>query len=96
MPNGDKTGPIGKGPKTGKGIGFCTRNTNLCFSKGQGLSRRLGRGMGRGFRFFNRNDSSKAITQNEIAEEDILLQKKQLEKKITDLNKKLEDLKKQN
>jgi len=34
MPNRDKTGPAGKGPKTGRGLGLC----------GNGISRRGGQG----------------------------------------------------
>jgi hypothetical protein len=37
MPGGDRTGPLGQGPKTGGGFGLCTGN------------RRIGRGLGRGF-----------------------------------------------
>jgi hypothetical protein len=39
MPNNDKTGPRGMGPKTGRGFGPC----------GLGLGWRKGRGMGRYF-----------------------------------------------
>ena len=51
MPQGDRTGPAGAGPRTGRGIGDCTVNTPLQrtgFGRG-GL--RLGRGglrLGRG------------------------------------------------
>lgn len=38
MPRGDKTGPMGMGPMTGRGFGPC----------GPGLGRRRGFGMGRG------------------------------------------------
>ncbi len=62
MPNGDKTGPEGKGPKTGRGLGDCTDNDKLIYTtdnrlrigqrnyagRGQGLGRR--QGLGRGFR----------------------------------------------
>jgi hypothetical protein len=39
MPGMDGTGPDGRGPMTGRGIGQC----------GRGYGRGLGRGMGRGF-----------------------------------------------
>ncbi len=55
MPRGDKTGPVGAGPMTGKSMGFCTGyNTpgcmNHCFGKevGQGFERGFGRGFGQG------------------------------------------------
>jgi len=68
MPKGDKTGPEGKGPKTGRGLGFCSGNDKAGYLSdqptqgmargprdGQGNGRpRTGRGQGRG-RGFNRN-----------------------------------------
>lgn len=47
MPRRDGTGPMGAGPMTGRGMGFC--NTNR-FSRlgGFGLGRGLGLGLGRG------------------------------------------------
>ena len=43
MPQGDGTGPEGKGPKTGRGMGNCPDNDNQCRGQG-GQGRRLGRG----------------------------------------------------
>lgn len=41
MPRGDRTGPMGQGPRTGRGMGFCAGNdVPGCAS---------GRGFGRGF-----------------------------------------------
>ncbi len=36
MPSGDRTGPLGQGPLTGRGFGFCTgyRNNNIRVSRG--------------------------------------------------------------
>ncbi|RJQ33686.1 hypothetical protein C4566_03210 [Candidatus Parcubacteria bacterium] len=55
MPNRDGTGPEGKGPKTGRGLGNCAGNQpketigqGLGRSLGQGLGRSLGQGLGRG------------------------------------------------
>jgi hypothetical protein len=45
MPNKDKTGPAGLGPKTGRGLGGCqgeTQNTD-----NRPLNLRRGRGLGR-------------------------------------------------
>lgn len=42
MPRGDRRGPMGNGPMTGRGAGFCARNTQPGFVGG------FGRGMGRG------------------------------------------------
>lgn len=52
MPGGDRTGPSGMGPMTGRGAGFYTGNNvpgfmNLAFNRGMGFG--LGRGRGRGF-----------------------------------------------
>lgn len=55
MPNFDKTGPSGKGPKTGQGLGSCNGNkvtdTESKVTRrgmGMGARRGLGRGIGRG------------------------------------------------
>jgi len=47
MPGFDKTGPEGKGPKTGRGMGSCNPNASKGFGRGMGRGR--GRGFGRGF-----------------------------------------------
>ena len=61
MPRGDRTGPEGKGPKTGRGAGYCSGNEQpgvendsprrgfgFGFGGGRGLGRR-GQGRGLGF-----------------------------------------------
>ena len=56
MPYGDHTGPLGEGPKTGRGLGYCSGNdrpgaevdTGRGFRRGFGRGRGMGRGMGRG------------------------------------------------
>ena len=45
MPSGDRTGPVGQGPMTGRSSGFCKGNDTPGHVKG------FGGGMGRGFRF---------------------------------------------
>ena len=52
MPRFDKTGPEGKGPRTGRGLGVCapdekTDATNPKLPT-RGIGRGLGRGVGRG------------------------------------------------
>ena len=48
MPGGDKTGPMGEGPLTGRRMGNCTGADNTGFF-GRGAGRRnFGGGMGRG------------------------------------------------
>jgi len=46
MPAGDKTGPSGEGPITGRGMGYCRGNDYPGSSSTQG---NMGRGPGRGF-----------------------------------------------
>jgi len=45
MPNGDQTGPNGRGPMTGRGLGPCGNGQVV----GCGLGRGIGRGAGQGF-----------------------------------------------
>ena len=46
MPRGDRTGPGGLGPRTGRGLGFCAGYDTPGYTKGPGMG--LGRGWGRG------------------------------------------------
>src|SRR4030042_4255949 len=45
MPGGDRTGPMGQGPRTGRALGFCSGYDTPGYVKG------FGGGMGRGFGF---------------------------------------------
>lgn len=49
MPRGDKTGPFGEGPKTGRQMGYCTGYDSHGFANMQTKWRGIGRGSGRGF-----------------------------------------------
>ncbi|MBN1688571.1 MAG: DUF5320 domain-containing protein [Candidatus Omnitrophica bacterium] len=49
MPGGDGTGPLGEGPMTGGGFGYCGQG-----GRGYGRGYGMGRGFGRGFRFGQR------------------------------------------
>jgi len=54
MPRGDKTGPDGAGPRTGRASGYCAGYSvpgymNPCRGYGRGWGRGFGRGWGRGF-----------------------------------------------
>lgn len=53
MPGGDRTGPMGAGPMTGRGAGFCAGSgipgyPHRGFGRGVGGGRGWGRGWGRG------------------------------------------------
>lgn len=58
MPRGDKRGPNGMGPMTGRGLGYCNGYESAGFTKGTpmggagfGQNQGFGRGNGRGFGF---------------------------------------------
>ena len=54
MPQGDRTGPTGRGPKTGRGMGDCTfletseEADEVVYGDGRGRGVGLGRGRGAG------------------------------------------------
>lgn len=54
MPRGDRTGPMGAGPMTGRAAGFCAGNAapghaNFGGGRGRGMGFGRGGGFGRGF-----------------------------------------------
>lgn len=54
MPRGDRTGPMGAGPRTGRAAGYCSGSdvpgyANPTFGRGFGMGFRRGGGGGRGF-----------------------------------------------
>ena len=52
MPGEDRTGPMGAGPRTGRGMGVCAGSSSpgpMNSAPGQGRMIRRGQGMGRGF-----------------------------------------------
>ena len=83
MPAMDRTGPLGQGPLTGRGLGPC----------GAGFRRGFGRGMGRGFGFRRfamapqtmelTQADEKKILQEELKE--IELERKEIEKRLKEL-----------
>ena len=53
MPNRDKTGPLGEGPRTGRKAGNCNENTSTPknaprYEQGRGRGLGRGQGLGRG------------------------------------------------
>lgn len=79
MPSMDGTGPMGKGPKTGRGLGNCPieNNTGFCGQTGRGLGR--GRGCGLGWR---RNVNNQAST----SEPSLKQYKNELEAELNRIN----------
>lgn len=55
MPRGDRTGPDGMGPRTGRGMGYCSGYDSPGYTKcgvgGGGRGMGYGRGFGRGLGF---------------------------------------------
>ena len=55
MPLGDRTGPLGEGPQTGRRMGYCTDYDTPGYYRGTGRGRgffRRGRGQGYGHGYF--------------------------------------------
>jgi len=80
MPKGDKTGPWGAGPQTGRGAGYCAGYSvpgymNPPAGYGRGLRRGRGRGWGRGFgraRFFSPQPVSvQPVAQPQTPEQEV-------------------------
>jgi len=81
MPRGDRTGPAGAGPMTGRGAGFCAGYQTAGFQTAGGG---FGRGCGRGFGFRNRFAQPVQPSQNaELGE---------LKEQMTRIEKRLEEL----
>ncbi len=107
MPSGDRTGPMGQGPMTGRSSGFCagydTPGYVKGFGGGTGRGFRFGRGRGRGFGwgrnfgfagFFPGFPWSHSISR----EDDISMLKSQneyLKRSQKDIEKKLDELEKE-
>ena len=104
MPRGDKTGPQGEGPMTGRRLGFCIGNDRPGFDStpgnfgrgfGQGFGRGYGRGgrMGYGFRHgYGRfmDETVQNVSKETLLENDARILKEQL----ASIEKQLSDFKK--
>jgi len=78
MPLGDRTGPLGQGAMTGRGLGDCNTANNRYARFGQG------RGRGRGFNYMNNRVNFSNATPN-LEEE-----KKYLQSRLDEINKQTE------
>ncbi|MCB2220741.1 MAG: DUF5320 domain-containing protein [Bacteroidetes bacterium] len=99
MPKGNGTGPMGKGPKTGRGLGFCTGNDMAGFQYsppgfgrrlGTNRGRRWGRGSGFGFGRF-RGETHPQVSTETLLENEARILRDQLasvEKQLSELKKK--------
>ena len=97
MPRGDRTGPNGAGPLTGRGLGDCagTVDANYAVGRGigfggafrrggRGLGRGFGRGLGRGLGFYQ----GTAVTNTELLKQE----KEYLQNRLNQIDKDLETL----
>ena len=106
MPGGDGTGPLGRGPMTGRGFGFCAGYSNPGYANskiGRGFDRCWGRvfrrgywGRGRGFwnrRFYQSPDYPPLQNREE---EKIYLENmvKGLEEEISSIHERINELSK--
>lgn len=88
MPAGDRTGPLGNGPMTGRGMGYCSGNEqtgNATLNFGRGLARGFRGGQGRRsgfFRFrnfgYSQNQEDNAQNRKQALENELEYLKKQV------------------
>jgi len=94
MPNGDRKGPEGKGPMTGRRAGFCSgagepgytngggAGADRRFSgrRGAGLGRGAGSGYGRGYGAFASSETpaDEQNTENAVTEQELTVLKDRL------------------
>lgn len=90
MPRGDKTGPNGIGPMTGRQMGYCVGNDRpgletsaRGFGRGRGFGDGFGRGMGnrfgygRGNRFYS-EEAIPNVSEKTLLENEVKILKEQL------------------
>jgi len=90
MPQGDRTGPNGEGPMTGRGLGPCAR--------GQGFRRGSGRGFGRNFasgRFLGARPIVQEPVELDAKQEKQILESelKEIEAEKVEIQKRLKEIK---
>jgi hypothetical protein len=85
MPQGDRTGPLGQGPMTGRGLGYCGRGFGFRNGFGRGFRNGFGRGFGNGFQPIQLTESEeKKVLQEELEE---------LENERQEIQKRLKEIK---
>ena len=90
MPRGDRTGPEGRGPLTGRGLGDCGdgRGVGRRFIGRRGCGRGFGRGFGNGAGY--RNVEYSANSEKSALEAEISMLRDELaavEKRLTEVTK---------
>lgn len=104
MPSGDRTGPMGQGPRTGRMLGYCSGYDAPGFSSNTGVRLRrsfgfgFGRGRSHGYGFgwrnmgqYNYPEPEKSINESEIGKEE---QIRMLKAQAESLSKTLKDIEK--
>lgn len=97
MPRGDKTGPDGNGPRTGRGLGYCSGYDSPGFTKGvprggAGYGRGFGRGYGRGYWRPSVQVQNEPIKETDISNES---KKEIISEQIQELSEEIDSLKKE-
>ncbi len=94
MPGGDRTGPRGEGPMTGRGMGYCVEGSATPMRGSFGM----GRGFGRGRGFARAIPTDTAPLARELSKEQqvktLEQQKAAAEERLKEIERQLEDLKK--
>jgi len=93
MPRGDRTGPMGNGPMTGRRMGNCAEDGSTgfgFFGRGFGLNRARGFGIGRNTGWFS-DTGNPGVSEKTILENGIRVLKDQL----SSLEKQLSSFKKE-
>ncbi|HZJ82525.1 MAG TPA: DUF5320 domain-containing protein [Clostridia bacterium] len=96
MPRMDRTGPMGRGPMTGRGFGVCNDAEPAAYGRGRGFGLRrgfacgFGRGFGRGFG--SRRGFSDEAYDSRTDKDFLENQKEMLESRLEEISKELEDL----
>lgn len=67
MPRGDRTGPMGYGPRSGRGLGICGFPTGRTAFVGRGFGRGIGLGLSSGRRFWPQDAQPKDSIKSEIS-----------------------------
>lgn len=85
MPRFDGTGPEGKGPRTGRGLGRCDGAAAQGAPPRRGVGLGRGRGFGRG-QGFAANPAGPANTKEELKQklEDLKAQQRELEQRLNE------------
>ncbi len=99
MPGGNRTGPMGAGPMTGRGAGLCA-GTGTSGYAGQGVGRGMGgRGFGRGWGRgmggrFNRSWQNAPVSQPDPVDERQMLEQEAayLQNQVEQIHQRLNEL----